>query len=172
MITYKFRYSEASRIIARRGMPRLHELDPITGIRLRASRATTTRYERDTPGDLVHIDVKKLGRIPGGGWRIHGRSEAVRGRGIGYDYVYAAVEYHSRLSYAEVLPDEQGSTCAGFLIRAAAFFVGHGISISQVMTDNAFAYRLSAKFAAALKLVGATHILIRPPLPVAEREGL
>jgi transposase len=87
-----------SRILARYGVPHLSLLDPMTGQRIRASKITSVRYERAQPGELVHMDVKKLGRIPdGGGWRAHGRSEEVRGRGNGYDYVHSLVDDHSRL---------------------------------------------------------------------------
>ena len=107
-----------TRILRRHQMPRLVEGDPLTGQVIRATKTTTTRYERDRPGELVHMDVKKIGRIPdGGGWRAHGRSEHVRGRGIGYDYVHSLVDDHSRLAYSEVLSDEKGPTCAAFLER-------------------------------------------------------
>src|SRR5918996_6461301 len=106
---------------------------------LRSSKATATRYERSRPGELVHMDVKKLGRIPdGGGWRALGRAarETTRDRTtkIGYDYVHSLVDDHSRLAYSEILPDEKGPTCAGFLRRAAAYFATHGIAtIERVM---------------------------------------
>jgi hypothetical protein len=133
---------------------------------IRASKTTAVRYERERPGELVHMDVKKIGRIPdGGGWRAHGRSEHVRGRGIGYDYVHAAVDDHSRLAYAEILPDEQGPTCADFLTRAAAWFAGHGITVREVITDNALNYTRSGDFAAALGAIGAKHLTIRPHCP-------
>jgi transposase InsO family protein len=155
-----------SRIIARAGLPRLWELDPITGERIRAGRATETRYERAAPGDLLHLDVKKLGKIPdGGGWRVHGRSEAVRGRGIGYDYVHVAVDDHSRLAYAEVLPDETGQSCAGFLERAAAFMADNGAPVRRVMTDNAMAYTRSRAFQTALATLGARHVRTKPRHP-------
>ena len=148
----------ASRLIARAGLPRLHELDPVTGTRIRASRRTQHRFERDSPGDLIHIDVKKLGRIPdGGGWRIDGpdtidrhRTHAHKTRRIGFDYVHVAVDDHSRLAFAQILPDEKGPTCAAFLADAAAFFARHGITINEVMTDNALNYRRSRDFQAAL----------------------
>ena len=126
------------------------------------------RYEREHPGELIHIDVKKLGRIPdGGGWRIHGRTAQARThRLVGFDYVHAAIDDHSRLAYAEIHPDETGATCAGFLVRAAAFFAECGITrIERVMTDNAFGYRLSHDFQAALARLGARHVLIRPHCP-------
>lgn len=135
-----------NRVLHRHGLPALRLLDPLTGEVIRASKATTVRYERDRPGELVHLDVKKLGRIPdGGGWRAHGRSEAVRGRGIGYDYVHSMVDDCSRLAYSEVLPDEKSQTCAQFLLRAADYFAGHGINrIERVLTDNALAYLAAA----------------------------
>lgn len=154
-------------ILRRHGVPRLSECDPLTGEVVRASRSTATRYERGRPGELVHMDVKKLGRIPdGGGWRAHGRSEEVRGRGIGFDYVHSLVDDHSRLAYSEILPDEKGATCAGFLLRAAAYFADHGIRrVERVMTDNALNYRRSRDMHAALAILGARHVLIRPHCP-------
>jgi transposase InsO family protein len=156
-----------TRVLRRRGVPRLAECDPITGAAIRARRATDRRYERDRPGELVHIDVKKLGRIPdGGGHRVHGRSEAVRGRGIGYDYIHALVDDHSRLGYAEALPDETGTTAAGFLLRAAAHFAAHGIPvIERVLSDNALAYRSSTAFRDAVAALGAQQRFIRPHCP-------
>lgn len=155
-----------SRILARHGLPAIAAMDPVTGVVIRASKATGHRYERAAPGDLVHVDVKKLGRIPdGGGWRAHGRSEKVRGRGIGFDYVHAVVDDHSRLAYAEVHPDERGSTAAGVLLRAAAFFASHGIVIREVISDNAFAYRHSADFKDAVAALGARQLFIKPHCP-------
>jgi transposase InsO family protein len=156
-----------SRILARRGAPRLADCDPLTGQPIRASRATTRRYEHPRPGDLVHLDVKKLGRIPpGGGWRAHGRGpRPTRRRGLGYDHVHAAIDDHSRLAYAEILDDERGATCAGFLLRAAGFFAAHGITIERVLTDNAQNYIRSRDFQAALAALGARHKTIRPHCP-------
>lgn len=152
-------------ILHRHAVPRLAECDPLTGAVIRASRRTGLRYERDRPGELVHMDVKKLGRIPdGGGWRAHGRSEQVRGRGIGFDYVHSMIDDHSRLAYSEILPDEKGVTCAQFLLRAADYFAQHGITrIERIMTDNAFAYRKSLASAAAQ--LGAKQVFIRPHCP-------
>lgn len=165
--------STASRIIARAGLPALHELDPITGVRIRASRRTQHRYERDRPGDLIHVDVKKLGRIPdGGGWRVsgldtvkHNRTSEKRKLRIGFDYVHVAVDDHSRLAFARVLSDEKGPTCAAFLSDAAAFFADHGIRIRQVMTDNALNYRRSNDFRDVLAVLDAQHLLTRPYSP-------
>lgn len=160
-----------SRILAREGVARLAECDPMTGEVIRTSRATTRRYERERPGELVHIDVKKLGRIPeGGGWRAWGRGvvevDGKKNRRIGYDYVHSMVDDHSRLAYSEVLANEAGPTCAGFLERAARFFSLQGVThIEQVMTDNAFCYLKSNDFQRALRELDARHILIKPHCP-------
>lgn len=156
-----------SRILARNGVPRLAALDPMTGEVLRSSKTTAVRYERDSPGELVHMDVKKLGRIPdGGGWRALGRADGNRDRRvrIGYDYVHSLVDDHSRLAYSEVLDDEKGRTCAAFLERAIAYFAEHGITrIERLITDNALAYRKS------LRVVCAAHKIrqkfIKPHCP-------
>jgi transposase InsO family protein len=152
-----------SRVLRRHHVPFLRVLDPLTGEVIRSSKATAVRYERDRPGELVHVDVKKIGRIPdGGGWRAHGRSESVRGRGIGYDYVHSMVDDHSRLAYSEILPDEKGPTCSAFIARAASYFAGHGITvIERVITDNHFSYRKSNDVKAAIAALGATHKFIR-----------
>jgi transposase InsO family protein len=156
-----------SRILRRHQVPRLADCDPITGTPIRARRASDRRYERARPGELVHIDVHKQGRIPdGGGHRVHGRSEAVRGRGIGYDYIHVLVDDHSRFGYAEALPDETGATAAAFLLRAAAHFAAHGIPvIERVLSDNALTYRRSAAFRDAVTALGAQQRFIRPHCP-------
>jgi transposase len=160
-----------SRILARRGEPHLSACDPLTGQVIWASKATAVRYERDRPGELVHLDVKKIGKIPdGGGWRANGRpgskTRTARNARIGYDYVHAAVDDCSRLAYAEILPDEKGATAAGFLQRAAAYFAACGIPvIERVITDNAYAYRRSAALASAVAALGARHKFIRPHCP-------
>jgi transposase InsO family protein len=155
-----------SRILRRHGVPYLCECDPITGAVIRSSKQTAVRYERDRPGELVHMDVKKLGRIPeGGGWRVHGRGiPRDRVDGPGYDYVHSLVDDHSRLAYSEALADEKGPTCAAFLQRAIDYFAEHGITrIERLMTDNAWAYRYS------LRAVCAAHDIqqkfIRPHCP-------
>jgi transposase InsO family protein len=157
-----------TRVLRRAGVPRLSECDPMTGEVIRASRQSALRYERQRPGELVHVDVKKLGRIPpGGGWRANGRGTRPGSkRRIGYDYVHSMVDDHSRFAYSEVLGDETGPTCAAFLRRAAAAFAHAGIGrIAEVMTDNAKNYTLSAAFQSALAEVGAAHVLIRPHCP-------
>jgi len=116
-------------VIARAGLPRLAQVDRFTGELLRGRRHSDRRYEHPCAGDLLHVDVKKLGRVPdGGGWRIHGRSEQVRGRGNGWDYVHVAVDDHSRLAYAEVLPDERVTTCAG----------AHPLALAGVQRHSAY----------------------------------
>jgi transposase InsO family protein len=116
----------------------------------------------------VHIDVKKLGRIPdGGGWRANGRGpKPAAHRAQGYDYVHSAIDDHSRLAYSEIHRDERGDTCAAFMARTAAFFASMGITrIERVMSDNALNYRTSAAFQAVLAELGARHVLIRPHCP-------
>jgi transposase InsO family protein len=160
-----------SRILRRHQVPFLRECDPLTGEVIRASKTTAVRYERDHPGELVHMDVKKIGRIPdGGGWKAHGRQmgstgQAKRAR-IGFDYVHSVVDDHSRLAYSEILPDEKGPTCADFLLRAAAYFAAHGITrIERVLTDNHFSYRKSAHMREAITTLHAQHTFIRPHCP-------
>jgi transposase InsO family protein len=160
-----------SRILRRAGEPWLSACDPLTGQIIRASKATAVRYERNRPGELVHVDVKKFGRIPdGGGWRANGRAgshtQAHKNARIGYDYIHAAVDDRSRLAYAEVLPNEKGQTAAAFLLRAAAYFARIGIPvIERVITDNAFAYRHSTQFRDAVTTLGARQKFIRPHCP-------
>jgi transposase InsO family protein len=159
-----------SRVLARHGMPRLAILDPITGEVIRASKTTAIRYEHDHPGSLVHMDVKKLGRIPdGGGWR--GRGETVGNHAtkkdktkVGFDYVHSLVDDHSRLAYSEILPDEKGPSCAAFLDRAISYFAAQGITrIERLMTDNAWAYRYSLRELCAT--AGIKQVFIRPHCP-------
>jgi len=153
-------------VLARAGMPRLADVDRLTGELLRGRRHSDRRYEREHPGDLLHVDVKKLGRVPaGGGWRVHGRSEEVRGRGNGWDYVHVAIDDHTRLAYAEVLPDERTTTCAGFLTRAAAWFAGHGVTVRRVLTDNAKSYRIGAAWITACDSLGIARRFIQPGRP-------
>jgi len=149
------RPSTVHRVLVRHRMPRLAWLDRPSGQPIR-------RYERARPGELVHVDVKMLGRLrDGGGWRFAGRDSLQRRRAraatrIGYEYVHCAIDDHTRLAYAEIHPDERAETCAGFLRRAAAWFAAHGITrIERVMTDNALAYRRSRAWRDALAGIGA-----------------
>jgi transposase InsO family protein len=158
-----------SRVLARHQMPHLCALDSITGEVIRSSKVTAVRYERERPGELVHMDVKKIGRIPdGGGWRAHGRSRREetynRSAPVGFDYVHSLVDDHSRLAYSEILPDEKGASCAAFLARAIGYFAAHGITrIERLMTDNAWAYRYSLREICAQH--GIRQKFIKPHCP-------
>ena len=160
-----------ARVLRRHGVPYLRECDPLTGEMIRASKTTAVRYERDRPGELVHVDVKKIGKIPdGGGWKAHGRqmgsTSAKRRARIGYDYVHSMVDDHSRLAYSEILPDEKGPTCAAFMLRAAEYFAAHGITgIERVLTDNHWSYRRSTDVRDAIAALGAKHRFIKPHCP-------
>ena len=154
--------STVSGILTRIGMGRLGRL----GLE------QPVRYERSRPGELVHVDVKKLGRVRRVGHRISGsrasqgktRSEGRR-RGIaGWEYVHIAVDDYSRLAYAEVLPDEKATTAAGFLRRAVDFYRRHGISVDAVLSDNGSAYR-STVHALACRALGIRHLRTRPYRP-------
>jgi transposase InsO family protein len=133
------------------------------------------RYERSRPGELVHIDVKKLGRIVGGaGWRVRGgrqhRNPVITDaagkprRTVGYEYVHIAVDDHSRLAYAEVLPDEKATTAAGFLRRAVAFYRRYGIRVEAILSDNGGAY-ISVVHALACRHLQIKHLRSRPYRP-------
>ncbi|MFJ5780444.1 IS481 family transposase [Streptomyces sp. NPDC093094] len=152
--------STVHRILTRHGLNRLAFMDRPTGTVIR-------RYERDRPGELIHVDVKKLGRIPdGGGHKVRGREAGRPIRGMGFDYVHSAVDDHSRLAYSEIHGDEKAATCAAFLTRAAAFFAASGIGrIERVLTDNAWPYRKSFAWRQALADLGAAGKLTRPYRP-------
>jgi transposase InsO family protein len=166
--------STVHRVLTRYGLARLAHLDRATGRNLR-------RYEHDHPGELVHVDIKKLGNIPdGGGHRVHGRASGSRNSTrsapvtnnstsprakLGYAYLHNAIDDHSRLAYTEILPDETKTTAAAFWARAAAWFASCGIErIERVLTDNGSCYR-SRDFAAALIATGTTHKRTRPYRP-------
>jgi transposase-like protein len=151
--------STVHRVLVRRQLNRLSWMDRPTGRVIR-------RYEHEHPGDLIHVDVKKLGRIPpGGGWRTHGRGGRGGHSGLGFDYIHSAVDDHSRLAYSEICSDERGSTAAAFWSRATAFFATHGIVVQSVLTDNAYAYRNSLAFRTAVLESGAVQRFIRPHRP-------
>jgi transposase InsO family protein len=168
--------STVGRVLARYRMPLLAHVDQVTGLPVR--KPPVNRYEATAPGELVHVDIKKLGRIPdGGGWRVHGRGSAQARRvGVaqdragrdgapssrGYRFIHHAVDDHSRLAYSEILTDERKETAAAFWIRARAYFAGLGIEVRAVMTDNGSCYR-SRTFAAALG--EAKHRRTRPYRP-------
>ena len=157
-------HSTVGRVLARYRMPLLVHLDQATGLPVR--KPQPVRYELARPGELVHVDIKKLGRIPdGGGHRKVGRQAGNRNnrkRGRGYAYLHHAVDDHSRLAYSEILGDERKETAAAFWERARAFFTGLGVSVTAVLTDNGACYR-SRDFAQALG--EAKHRRTRPYRP-------
>jgi transposase InsO family protein len=156
--------STVSAVLLREGLGKRSRLAPIE---------PPNRYERTAPGELVHIDIKKLGRIVVPGHAVTGhrrqRADRVRRFGVlqgtaGWEFVHVAVDDFSRLAYAEVLPDEKASTAIGFLRRTLAFYTAHGITVERVMTDNGSAYRSHAHRLACLAL-GIRHIRTRPYRP-------
>ena len=151
--------STVHRVLCRHGLNRLAWMDRPTGQVIR-------RIHTDRPGELVHIDVKKLGRIPpGGGWRAHGRGNVAHHSKtkLGYDYIHSAIDAHSRLAYSEVLPNENGETSAAFWNRAHSWFADHGITVEAILTDNAKAYIVSHAFRDAVDDI--EHRRIRPHRP-------
>jgi transposase InsO family protein len=171
--------STVHRVIVRLGLPRLVLVDQATGEVIR--RDKPVRYEHKSPGDLVHVDIKKLGNIPdGGGWRVHGREvgganssahrdparpRKVHGRpNLGYSYLHNAVDDHSRLAYVEILPDEKAETAAAFWHRAVVWFAVRGILVQRVLTDNGACYR-SNKWAEAMANTDCKHKRTRPRRP-------
>jgi transposase InsO family protein len=149
----KMPVSTVHKILRRYGCPRLAWTDPATGVRIKWSRKKVQSYVHAAPGDLVHVDIKKLGRIPdGGGWRALGRAAGPKDRarrGMGYWYIHYAVDDCSRLGYSELLEDERKETAAAFWQRANVYFESAGITVKRVLTDNGACYR-SHNFAAAL----------------------
>ena len=149
-------------VLRRHGLARLDLLDRPSGRPIR-------RYERAQPGELVHVDVKKLGRIPpGGGWRKLGRgprSREDRQRRLGYDYLHVAIDDHSRLAFVEVHPDERAGTVAGFLARACRSFEEQGARVERLMTDNAWCYTRSPGVKQLLRELGIRHLLTPPRRP-------
>lgn len=144
-----------TRELRRQGLNRLRRLEPLQPV---------VRYERARPGELVHLDVKKLGRIGRVGHRMHG-DRTTRVRGIGWEYLHVAIDDYSRLTYAQVLGDEQAVTAVAFLHRAVAWFAAQGIRrIERVMSDNGSAY-VSRLFRAAVTALGARHLRTRPYTP-------
>ncbi|MEA2303315.1 MAG: hypothetical protein QOH43_595 [Solirubrobacteraceae bacterium] len=157
--------STVSAVLKRCGMGKLGRL----GL------APAERYERERPGELLHIDVKKLGRIQGGaGKRITGAGnhyvgsvtdrDGKRRRVVGWEFIHIAIDDATRLAYAEVLSDEKAATAVGFLRRATAFYARHGITIERVLTDNGSPYR-STIHAIACRALGIRHLRTRPRRP-------
>jgi transposase InsO family protein len=157
--------STVSGILTRLGLGRLGRLGLEPAV----------RYQRSRPGELVHVDVKKLGRIVGGaGWRVRGGpqhynrtftdKDGHRRTTVGYEFVHVAVDDYSRLAYAEVLPDEKAATAIGFLRRAVGFYRRYGIQVERILTDNGSAYR-STVHALACRRLRIKHLRTRPYRP-------
>lgn len=141
-------------ILRRLGLGRLRDLEP---------EEPPNRYERRHPGELIHIDVKKLARIKRPGHRVHG-DRSKRCQGVGWEFVHVCVDDATRVAYVEVLPDEKAVTAVAFLRRAVAFYRSLGVEVERVMTDNGAAY-VSFAHAAACRLLGLRHIRTRPYRP-------
>jgi transposase InsO family protein len=146
--------STVGAVLRRLGLGRLSALE---------TKPPAVRYQRERPGELIHIDTKKLGRINGIGHRITGR-RAHRSRGVGWEVLHVAIDDASRLAYSELLPDEKKETVCGFLDRTLAFFKVHGAAVERVMTDNGSAYNSHA-FRAAIAAAGLRHLRTRPYTP-------
>jgi transposase InsO family protein len=146
--------STVSAVLRRLGLERLSRLEP---------KAPVRRYQRENPGELVHLDTKKLGRIRGVGHRIHGIRQH-RTRGIGWEYVHAAVDDRSRVALAECMPDERGESAVAFLRNVVQTFRRRGVRVRSVMTDNGSAY-LSHAFREACSELGIRHLRTRPYTP-------
>lgn len=155
-----------ARIVARAGPPRLADVDRVTGEPRRRGPVTRVRYERERPGEPLHVDVKKAARIPdGGGWRARGASELDHGHtSAGTACLHVAVDDRSRAAYAELLPDERKETCVAFMGRCLGFFEGMGVAVERVMTDNGPAYH-SRPFNEFLSSGGVRHKYTRPYSP-------
>src|SRR6516225_4762052 len=145
-----------SRILKRLGLNRLSALEPAEPVR---------RYERAAPGEIIHIDIKKLGKFNRIGHRITGdRIGQSNTRGVGWEYLHLAIDDHSRLAYSEILPDEKRASCLRFLLNALRFFRNHGVKVYRVMTDNGSSFR-SRRYAKALRLLKIKHVRTRPYTP-------
>ena len=142
-------------ILRRLGLGKLKALEP---------RPPANRYERSAPGEMIHLDIKKLGRINGVGHRFTGRGPGTHNLGKGWDFLHVCVDDASRLAYTEILPSEGQHDTTAFLERALAWLGRHGVTVQRVMTDNGSAYR-SRLFAAALRQAGARHVRTRPYTP-------
>lgn len=141
-------------ILRRIGLGNLRRLEP---------EEPPNRYERRHPGELLHIDVKKLGRFKHPGHRVHGRGHG-RTHKAGWEYLHVCVDDATRVAYVEVLEDETGATAVGFLRRAVTFYRSLGVDVERVMTDNGIPYR-SLVHAAACRVLGLRHIRTRPYRP-------
>ena len=144
-----------SRILKRLGLNRIAALEPATPVR---------RYERQHPGELIHIDIKKLGRFDRVGHRITGDRRQGNSRGAGWEYVHVCIDDASRLAFSQILPDEKKESAVAFLRAAIAYYASFGVTVARVMTDNGSCYRSKA-FRDACRDLGLKHIRTRPYTP-------
>jgi len=145
-----------SRVLRRLGLSRIKDLEPAEPVR---------RYERDAPGDLIHIDIKKLGRFEKVGHRITGdRTGQSNSRGVGWEFVHVSIDDASRIAFSQILPDEKKESATAFLKAAFAYYQSLGVTASRVMTDNGSCYK-SFAFRDACKALGLRHIRTRPYTP-------
>lgn len=145
-----------SRILSRAGLSRMKDLQPVQPV---------VRYEREKPGELIHIDINKLGKFSRAGHRVSAdRTGQSNSRGVGWEYVHLAIDDHSRLAYSEILPDEKRRSCLRFLFQALRFFRAHGVRVHRVMTDNGASFR-SHRYAKALRMLEIRHVRTRPYTP-------
>jgi transposase InsO family protein len=143
-------------VLRRQGLHRLSRLEPPE---------PPNRYCRRHPGELIHIDVKKLGKFNEPGHRVRPRGKGThRNRGVGWEFIHVAIDDTTRLAYVEILDDEKGATCVAFLRRAIAWFAAHGVTVERVMTDNGTGYR-SKVHAAAIAELEIKHLRTRPYRP-------
>lgn len=147
--------STVGAVLRRLGLGKLKALEP---------KLPVVRYERSAPGEMIHLDIKKLGRINGVGHRFAGRGPGTHNLGKGWDFLHVCVDDASRLAYTEILPSEGQHDTTAFLERALAWLGRHGVSVERVMTDNGSAYR-SKLFAKALSQARARHVRTRPYTP-------
>ena len=145
-----------SRVLKRAGLSKLKDLDPVEPAR---------RYERDHPGELIHLDIKKLGRFERVGHRITGdRTGQSNSRGVGWEYVHVCVDDASRVAFTDIFPDEKATSAVAFLRAAVAYYQSLGVTVSRVMTDNGSCYKAFA-FRDACRELGLRHIRTKPYTP-------
>jgi len=144
-----------SRILKRLGLNRISALEPAPPVR---------RYEREKPGELIHIDIKKLGRFARAGHRATGQRQGCRNEGAGWEFVHVAIDDHSRLAFARIMANEKKRSATAFLKAALAYYESLGIKVERVMTDNGSCYK-SFAFRRACKRLGLRHIRTRPYTP-------
>ena len=144
-----------SRVLKRAGLSRLKDIEPAEPVR---------RYERAHPGEMIHIDIKKLGRFDRVGHRITGNPQLGKSRGIGWEFVHVAIDDASRIAFSQILADERKESAVAFLRAAIAYYASLGVTVTRVMTDNGSCYRSKA-FAKACRKLGLRHVRTRPYTP-------